>query len=188
MNGNSGKIQNIVTNRSPKTITQTPQMAVPLTINRTSRSTPPNRSTPPQRAPAPIPTVQKTSPTSGQKRPRPTNTMIDLTDDEPGNSSKRVSVSVQSPMGTVPNGSIRNSESVQNRNCRQRYRDSSVIPKDNAMVNTIIGAIKLPTPPQPPKFEKQGIPLDVKSLPRKLKIEANFEGKNNMKVIILTVR
>ena len=179
---------NLVQGRSPKTVSQNAQVAVPLTINRSNRATPPTRTTPPNRTPPQrtnpsLPIQQKTSPTTtGQKRPRQ-STMIDLTDDEPGNSSKRVSVSLPSPVGSsVPNGSIRNSESVQNRNCRQRYRDSSVVPKDSAMVTTIIGSIKLPTPPQPPKFEKQAIPHDVKSLPRKLKIEANFEGKNNMKV------
>ena len=109
--------------------------------------------------------------------------MIDLTDDEPSKkAANHLNVSVN-----VPNGSIRNSESVQNRNHRQRYRDkeySSVVQKDSAVINTIIGQIKLPTPPQPPKFEKAGVPDNVKALPRKLKIEANFEGKNNMKVTL----
>lgn len=138
-----------------------------------SQATPRTNLTPPTPSTAPT----RTSPNAGQKRPRPSNSggTIDLTDDD--SAAKRLSTS------SIPNGSIRNSESVMSRNVRQRYRDTAVsVPKDTSVVNTIIGQVKLPTPPPPPKFEKQNVPENVKSLPRKLKIDANFEGTNNMKV------
>ena len=53
---------------------------------------------------------------------------------------------------------------------------------ESLLIDTIIGRIKLPQKPTPPKFEPpSGITL--KSLPGKLKIEANFEGVSNMKLV-----
>jgi hypothetical protein len=177
-NSNIQRVQRPVSNTSPRT--------VPVTINRNFSSPKPS-TPPPTRSPALPPTKATLSPTlaTGQKRARPQGATIDLTDDEPGQKRLAAPSGDQTSSPTtadqpVPNGSIRNSESVQNRNLRQRYKEQSV---ESGIVKTIIGEIKLPSPPQPPKFEKQGIPQDVKSLPQKLKIEANFEGKNNMKVI-----
>jgi hypothetical protein len=171
----SVQIANSSVQRINQTQSNTSPRPVPVTISRNYSSPQPN-TPPPAHSPAsPVPklTVSPTGNT-GQKRARNQGT-IDLTDDEPGLKRKNI------PTGEneQPNGSIRNSESVQNRNLRQRYKEKSV---ESGIVQTIIGEIKLPSPPQPPKFEKQGIPQDVKSLPQKLTIEANFEGKNNMKV------
>ena len=114
-------------------------------------------------------------PASGQKRPRTppksNGGFVDLTDDEPA--GKKL----------IQNGNIRNSESVQNRNIRQRYRGSSVsVQSEPGLVETIIGKVQLPQKPAPPRFDKDKIPEDAKSLPGKLKIDANFEGVSNMKV------
>ena len=116
-------------------------------------------------------------PASGQKRPRTppksNGGFVDLTDDEPA--GKKL----------IQNGNIRNSESVQNRNIRQRYRGSSVsVQSEPGLVETIIGKVQLPQKPAPPRFDKDKIPEDAKSLPGKLKIDANFEGVSNMKVSI----
>ena len=118
-------------------------------------------------------------PASGQKRPRtPPKShggFVDLTDDEPA--GKKL----------IQNGNIRNSESVQNRNIRQRYRGSSVsVQSEPGLVETIVGKVQLPQKPAPPRFDKDKIPEDAKSLPGKLKIDANFEGVSNMKVSFQT--
>ena len=109
--------------------------------------------------PTPGPTSHGHS--TGQKRPRTppksNGGFVDLTDDEPA--GKKL----------IQNGSIRNSESVQNRNIRQRYRGSSVsVQSEPGLVDTIIGKVQLPQKPAPPRFDKDKIPEDAKSLGGKL--------------------
>ena len=53
---------------------------------------------------------------------------------------------------------------------------------DQLKIDTIVGTIKLPSKPAPPRFDKP-VPENAKQLPPKLKIDAVFEGTSNMKVI-----
>ena len=55
---------------------------------------------------------------------------------------------------------------------------------DQLRIETIVGSIKLPSKPAPPRFDKP-VPEHAKQLPPKLRIDANFEGVSNMKVNIL---
>ena len=52
---------------------------------------------------------------------------------------------------------------------------------DALRIDTIVGSIRLPSKPAPPRFDKP-VPDHAKQLPPKLRIDANFEGVSNMKV------